>query len=201
MHKTTMLLLSLALCVGGASATESGTAQGLPLVPSPKEVRLSVGGFRLGPGTKIFVQLGHQEEDRIAAETLAEQIEDQSGFRLNIVGTKPNSKAEEGVIMLVRLHGSKVRHFLAEKGLTDDSFVGEQGYLLFSDRSHLIVAANSGQGLFSGVQTLRQLLRPEGKNLFCPAVAIRDWPNLAKGNNQPQPGAPVIAMQFLGSAK
>jgi len=201
MHKATMLLLSLAFCTAGAFATESGSSQGLPLVPSPKEVRLSVGGFRLGPGTKIFVQLGHQEEDRIAAETLAEEIQDQSGFRLNIVGTKPNSKAEEGVIMLVRLHGSKVRHFLAQKGLTDDSLVGEQGYLLFSDKSHLIVAANTGQGLFSGVQTLRQLLRPEGKNLFCPAVAIRDWPNLATEDAQPQLGAPVVAMQFMRIAK
>jgi hexosaminidase len=201
MYKASMMLLSLALCAAAASATESGSAQGLPLVPSPKEVRLSVGGFRLGPGTKIFVQLGHQEEDRIAAETLAEEIQDQSGFRLNILGTKPNSKAEENVIMLVRLHGSKVRHFLAQKGLTDDRFVGEQGYLLFSDKSHLIVAANSGQGLFSGVQTLRQLLRPEGKNLFCPAVAIRDWPNLAKDDTAPQNGAPIVAMQFMGSAK
>jgi hexosaminidase len=50
--------------------------------------------------------------------------------------------------------------------------------LLFSDKSHLIVAANSGQGLFYGVQTLRQLLRPSEKGLMCPAVAIRDWPSL-----------------------
>ena len=62
--------------------------------------------------------------------------------------------------------------------------MGEDGYLLFSDRSHLIVAANTGQGLFYGVQTLRQLLRPEGKGLMCPAVGIRDWPSLERGGPQ-----------------
>jgi N-acetyl-beta-hexosaminidase len=73
-----------------------------------------------------------------------------------------------------------VRHFLARNGLKADDLVGEDGYLLFSDKSHLIVAAKSGQGLFYGVQTLRQLLRPAGKGLICPAVGIRDWPNMEK---------------------
>jgi hypothetical protein len=42
----------------------------------------------------------------------------------------------------------------------------------------LIVAANTGQGLFYGVQTLRQLLRKDDGKLVCPAVAIRDWPSM-----------------------
>jgi len=71
-----------------------------------------------------------------------------------------------------------VTRFLAENGLKADDLVGEDGYLLFSDNSHLIVAAKTGQGLFYGVQTLRQLLRPSGKGLLCPAVGIRDWPGL-----------------------
>ena len=82
--------------------------------------------------------------------------------------------------MLARLQDSRVRRFLARNGLKADELVGEDGYLLFSDKSHLIVAANTGQGLFYGVQTLRQLLRPAGKGLMCPAVGIRDWPSLAR---------------------
>jgi len=148
------------------------------LVPEPKEVHLRDGAFRVGRHTKIFVQLGHQSEDRIAAETLAEEISDQSGLQLDIVGMKAAGKAEGGAIVLARLQDKQVRKFLSEQGLNADQAVGEHGYLLFSDKSHLIVAANSGQGLFAGVQTLRQLLRAEGKNLTCPAVTIRDWPNL-----------------------
>ena len=91
---------------------------------------------------------------------------------------KAAGKAEGGAIVLARLQDRNVRHFLASKGLKWDQGVGEQGYLLFSDKSRVIVAANSGQGLFYGVQTLRQLLRAEGNRLICPALRIRDWPNL-----------------------
>jgi len=178
-----LMVLGLWLCsaLGSASALAASDSNGLEplnLLPEPKEVQLHEGGFRVGPKTRILVQLGHQEEDRIAAETLAEEVADEAGLRLNIVGTKTTTGAEGGAIMLMRLQDARVRRFLAHKGLKADASVGEQGYLLFSDNSHLIVAANSGQGLFSGVQVLRQLLRPDGKELICPAVTIRDWPNL-----------------------
>lgn len=176
---STVVVLLLSVPVLSASA-RSGPGDSTPnLLPEPKEMTVRVGEyFRVGPKTKILVQFGHQEEDRIAAETLAEEVSDQSGIRLNIVGTKITSKATEGAIMLVRLQDVRVRRFLAGKGLTVDAAMGRQGYLLFSDESHLIVAASSGQGLFSGVQTLRQLLRTEGRNLVCPGVTIRDWPNM-----------------------
>src|ERR1700758_3654353 len=67
----------------------------LKLVPAPKEVNLRDGGFRVGPRTKIVVQLGHQSEDRIAAETLAEEVADQSGLKLEIVGAKRGRKTDE----------------------------------------------------------------------------------------------------------
>jgi len=162
-------------------AATLGPDSELKLIPEPKEVRIQQGSFHVRPTTRILVEFGHQEEDRIAAETLAEEIHDQSGLTLSITGaqaeSKQESKQEEGAIVLARLQDKKVHEFLESKGLKDDS-IGDQGYLLFSDNSHLIVAANSGQGLFYGVQTLRQLLRAEGKTLVFPAVSIRDWPSM-----------------------
>ncbi len=166
------------------SALASDAGQQLKLLPEPKEVQLhqGQGAFHVGSETKILVQFGHQDEDRIAAETLAEEIADQSGLRLDIVGSKFGSKAvakgKGSSIILARLQDRRVLRFLTSQGMKADASVGEQGYLLFSDKSHLIVAANTGQGLFSGVQTLRQLLRADGKELSCPAVMIRDWPGL-----------------------
>jgi Glycosyl hydrolase family 20, domain 2 len=170
----------LLACVPGAFAMDASARPALKLEPAPKEVQLRDGGFRVGPHTKIYVQLGHQSEDRIAAETLAEEVEDESGLKLGIERMKAEAKAEDGAIVLARLQDDRVRRFLARNGLNADQWIGEDGYLLFSDNSHLIVAANSGQGLFYGVQTLRQLLRPEGKGLLCPAVGIRDWPSLQR---------------------
>jgi hexosaminidase len=178
----TSILLSFLICIvlplGASAESTSSDADGLSLIPQPKEFQLGQGGFRVKAKTRIIVQRGHQSEDRIAAETLAEEVADESGLRLNIVGAKATMKAEGGTIMLVRLQDRRVRHFLARKGLKADGLVGEEGYLLFSDKSHLIVAASSGQGLFAGVQMLRQLLRTQGKAVICPAVEIRDWPNL-----------------------
>src|SRR6202163_5157175 len=174
------LVAGVALCASALWGLDSEGRTQLKLVPTPKEVQLRDGGFQVGPRTKIFVQLGHQSEDRIAAETLAEEVADQSGLRLDIRGMKAAGKAEGGAIVLARLQDSRVRRFLARNGLTADDLVGEDGYLLFSDKSHLIVAANTGGGLFYGVQTLRQLLRPDGKGLICPAVGIRDWPTLQR---------------------
>src|SRR6202165_1837778 len=174
------LVAGVALCASALWGLDSEGRTQLKLVPTPKEVQLRDGGFQVGPRTKIFVQLGHQSEDRIAAETLAEEVADQSGLKLDIRGMKAAGKAEGGAIVLARLQDARVRRFLARNGLQADDLVGENGYLLFSDKSHLIVAANTGEGLFYGVQTLRQLLRPDGKGLICPAVGIRDWPTLAR---------------------
>jgi hypothetical protein len=204
MRKPLTGLLFLLLVAATLPATDSDRGSALKLVPAPKEVRLREGGFPVGPRTKIFVQLGHQSEDRIAAETLAEEIADQSGLQLDILGMKAAGKAEGGAIVLARLQDKRVRRFLAKKGLAADEAVGEEGYLLFSDKSHLIVAASSGQGLFYGVQTLRQLLRPAGKGLMCPAVAIRDWPSLEKSGEQPnlsQEAAPEFLLKLRGLAR
>ena len=174
------IVLSL-FCAVAAFGLDSDSRSGLKLVPAPKEVNLRDGGFRVGPKTRIFVQFGHQTEDRLAAETLAEEVADQSGLKLDIVGTKTVRKSDGSAIVLARLDDPRVRRYLARKGLKDQ-VVGDQGYLLFSDKSKVVVAANSGEGLFYGVQTLRQLLRPAGKGLMCPAVEIRDWPNLEKNS-------------------
>src|SRR6202045_3764283 len=159
------------------SAETPRTADQLKLIPAPKEVQLHTGSFRVRPTTRILVEFGHQAEDRIAAETLAEAIHDQSGLKITIRGEKTQARQEPRAIVLARLQDVRIKEFLASKGLKANS-IGDQGYLLFSDRSHLVVAANTGQGLFYGVQTLRQLLRAEGRSLVCPAVAIRDWPSL-----------------------
>jgi hypothetical protein len=178
-------------------AETAGPEQQLKLIPAPKEVHLQEGAFRVKPTTRILVEFGHQAEDRIAAETLAEEIHNQSGFKLSISSTKAEIKQERSTIVLARLQDQRVKEFLESKGLKAES-IGDQGYLLFSDKSHLIVAANTGQGLFYGVQTLRQLLHEDGGKLICPAVAIRDWPSMAwRGVQDDISRGPVPTAAFM----
>jgi hexosaminidase len=179
--RDSFFLLIVLLLLTPVISAETGPESQLKLIPAPKEVRVQQGRFRVRPTTRVLLEFGHQAEDGIAAETLVEEIHDQSGLKLSITGAQAESKAESkkerGAIVLARLQDRNVREFLESKGLHADS-IGDQGYLLFSDKTHLIVAANTGQGLFYGVQTLRQLLRDDGGKLVCPAVSIRDWPSL-----------------------
>ncbi len=178
MKRALLSLLFLPLFLISLSSAETpNPADQLKLIPQPKEVQMHSGSFRVKPTTRILVEFGHQAEDRIAAETLAEEIRDQSGLKLSITGEKSDAKRKPSTIVLARLQDDRIKKFLASKGLKADS-IGDQGYLLYSDPLHLIVAANTGQGLFYGVQTLRQLLRADGHTLICPAVSIRDWPSM-----------------------
>ncbi len=147
MNKRHLWIVSCALLCASALALDSSSQPSLKLVPAPKEVQLRDGGFQVGPRTKIFVQLGHQSEDRIAAETLAEEVADQSGLKLDILGMKAAGKAEGGAIVLARLQDSRVRHFLARNGLKADDLVGEDGYLLFSDKDAFDRRRQHGPGI------------------------------------------------------
>src|SRR6201988_244387 len=84
MKKSILRILGCALVCGPAAlGLDSSSVPALKLEPPPKEVQMRDGGFQVGPRTKILVQLGHQAEDRIAAETLAEEVQDRKSTRLN----------------------------------------------------------------------------------------------------------------------
>src|ERR1700736_1069780 len=98
------LILGASLLPSLASAQTPVAARPLRLVPEPKEVQLHEGaGFRVGPGTVIRVDQRHQSEDRIAAETLAEEIAEQAGLNLSIVSAGQASRREAKAIVLGRL--------------------------------------------------------------------------------------------------
>src|SRR6202051_5283945 len=101
------------LLIPAGFAATPGQENQLKLVPEPKEVRILQGSFHVGPTTRILVEFGHQAEDRIAAETLAEEIHDQSGMKLSIAGARAESKKESqqerGDIVLARLQDRKER--------------------------------------------------------------------------------------------
>jgi hexosaminidase len=179
---TLSLIVLLAVLPSHSLGNTADEGRKLQLLPEPKEVKLGDGNFRLNGRTRIVLQMGHQAEDRIAAETLMEEVEQQSGVRLAI-GTAAKASKKSREIVLVRLDAGKWRKFLESHGLRADA-IGDQGYLLFADKKRIVVGGLTGQGLFYGVQTLRQLLRPDGHEMVCPAVSIRDWPSMAGGRVQ-----------------
>jgi hypothetical protein len=155
----------------------SSASPSLKLLPAPKEVRVGKGSFAVTSATRIFVQAAYAAEDRTAAESLAQEIVDQAGLKVAIEKAQ-EPLAGNGAIVLGRLSDSRMRSYLVAKGVNVAEHLGEQGYVLYADSSRITVAGASGQGLFYGVQTLRQLFHPRGTGAECPAVVIRDWPSM-----------------------
>ena len=176
-------------------------ARALKLLPAPKEVRMAPGKLPIKPSTVILIG---NPEDRMAAETLEREIRDRTGMRLSIESATSAPKTA-GHISLGRLSDRGLRSYLESQGvkISDDlgEHLGEQGYMIRAADSGVVVAARTAQGVFYGVQTLRQLLRPEGatgKSLAIPALVIRDWPSMEwRGVSDDISRGPIPTLDYL----
>lgn len=163
---------------------------------------MAEGEVAIKPSTTILIS---NSEDRLAAETLQKEIRDRTGLRLaiEVVSAAPKTT---GHISLGRLTDRGLRSYLQSQGIKVDGDMGthdldQQGYVIRVSDSGVLVAGRSAQGLFYGVQTLRQLLRPEGpgeKTLVIPALVIRDWPSMEwRGVSDDISRGPILTLDYL----
>jgi hexosaminidase len=191
-------LLSLACFACLPSASHANDAvRALKILPAPKEVRIAEGRIVIKPSTSILISNG---EDRTAAETLQKEIHDRTGMKLSIdlVTAAPKTT---GHISLGRLTDRGLRSYLESQGVKVGDNLDNQGYVIRVTDSGVLVAGRTAQGLFYGVQTLRQLLRPEGsagKTLAVPALVIRDWPSMEwRGVSDDISRGPIPTLDYL----
>lgn len=191
-----LLLLTLIL-----SALPAG-AQSLHLVPRPRQLKTQPGEFLLTGKTEIVLTRADENEDGVAAQMLAAEIE-------RLTGRRPRIRAEHslpasGEIIFLGRAGEKDRRLdslLEKQGQSIAPGFSDQGYVLDAGPGRIVVAARTGQGVFYGVQTLRQLLRPDPQGRpSCPAVAIRDWPAMRwRGVQDDLSRGPIPTLAFMES--
>jgi hypothetical protein len=138
----------------------------------------------------------HADEDRTGAETLAEEIESATGQKLRI--TTARSIPKSNAIYLARVGDD--RHLSATlegAGLAIDG--NDEGYVLDADKDRVVIAARTGEGLFYGAQTLRQLThRVEHNQASVPAVVIKDWPTMRwRGVHDDISRGPVPTLEYM----
>ncbi|HUB01835.1 MAG TPA: beta-N-acetylhexosaminidase [Terriglobales bacterium] len=171
----------------------NAVASSLKLLPAPREVRINKGKWLVRSSTRILIS---NPEDRFSAETLQEEIRDRTGVRLAIEAAESVPKTT-GHISLGRLGDRGLRAYLESQGVKIEE-VTEQGYVIRASEDGVIVAAHTAQGLFYGVQTLRQLLHGEGKTLTIPRVSIRDWPSMEwRGVSDDISRGPIPTIDYL----
>ena len=193
------------------SATAAG-AQDLKLLPAPREVKPGEGNFLVTANTRIAIGSATADESRLAAETVAAEIEAATGLKLNIQTTRAFTE-QAGSIYLLRLDGDKaLESWLAAHDLKLEAAQQEEGYLLAVTPRLVVVVAATDAGLFYGAQTLRQLLRPtplqtgddDGQASRArppygsPAVTIRDWPAMRwRGVHDDISRGPVPTLDYI----
>ncbi len=203
MKITKWIFLACLGCLPLASRAQvNEAARALKILPTPKEVRLAEGKFVIKPSTTILIA---SAEDRTAAETLQKEIQDRTGVKLLIEPVTAAPKTT-GYVSLGRLTDRGLRSYLESQGVkvggeTGNHEFAEQGYVIRATDSGVLVAGETAQGLFYGVQTLRQLLRPKGpgeKTLSVPAVVIRDWPSMEwRGVSDDISRGPIPTVDYL----
>jgi hexosaminidase len=200
-------LACLAFFPLASDAQVNDAVRALKVLPAPKEAHLAKGRFVIQPSTTILIG---NSEDLTAAETLQREIQDRTGMNLSIktlsIKTAIAAQTTTGHISLDRLTDRGLQSSLESEGVKakdepDKPDLRKQGYVIHATDSGVRVAGRTAQGLFYGVQTLRQLLRtegPGGKMLAVPALAIRDWPSMEwRGVSDDISRGPIPTLDYL----
>jgi hexosaminidase len=156
-----LLCMALASC-GADDAMEPS------IIPLPQESSVAAGHFTIKASTSISFSDKHPEL-KSTAEFFVGTVKPSSGFELAI----EQRSAERS--------GNSIDLVLQDRGL------GDEGYELAVTKDGIQITAKTSQGIFYGLQSLRQLLPPqiessirvEDLKLSVPLVRIKDQPRYA----------------------
>jgi hypothetical protein len=157
--------------LGHADTISALHARGYAVIPEPQNVTLGRGDFSFGQGWRLELGSGVQPDD-IAVVDLREGL--QSRFRVRL-GGQGQEAAKGGVLRLAIRPGAVSAGKAADR---DKEALAQQAYEIGLGVGSVSITANAPPGLFYGVQTFLQLLRPQDGNLRLPEGRIADWPDL-----------------------
>lgn len=172
MKKTALCLIAVCLPLGLAGCRRVETAPAgasrpdVSLVPRPLQLERQQGFFEVGPETRIYLDSGDPEMERVALD-FSERFRLASGIGMPVIAGVPEDP-----------HGN----ILFSRTNADD--LAEEGYKLSVTNRVASCEAKTARGLFYGIQTIFQLLPAQihaGKLVpdvrwTIPAVRIVDAP-------------------------
>ncbi len=172
MHRGWPLWIAL-LCggfCGGCWATTVSPlyARGYTTIPEPQKVTLESKDFRFGTGWRVKLDSSVPAND-VAVETLRQVLQERFDVTLDARGSS------SGMISLRIAPGS------VQIGTAQDANRNElekQAYRIDLKPQSVSIIANAPAGLFYGVETLAQLVKPKQGELWLPEGEIVDWPDV-----------------------
>ena len=164
-HFFTVVFLGLLFATFSCTEKQSAEAPEISVIPKPQHIVQQAGFFEINAETK-FVIADKSGLDEVPA-VLNEKLKTVAGFSLAI--EKDAATTANQIIL--------------ELGNCHDS-LGTEGYVLSVTKDKISIKANATNGIFYGLQTLRQLLpdeiesstKMEGVKWIVPVVEIIDNP-------------------------
>ncbi|HKI87502.1 MAG TPA: beta-N-acetylhexosaminidase, partial [Draconibacterium sp.] len=170
MKQNLILLIVLLFFVMNVSAQE------LAIIPKPAETSIQKGSFVLDKNCTLQFDASNKEIARIAS-FFNEYLNEMYGFT---VGENSSGKSIQ-LKLMSRLN------------------LGKEGYLLKVNNNIIVVTAAAPNGLFYGIQSLKQILPVEATkgSLLLQAVDIKDQPRFAWRGNMLDVGRHFFPVSFL----
>jgi hypothetical protein len=179
LHGETLAAFSSA--AGQSSAPCDGACQPLEsaIFPKPQEILSSGSDFVLDNQVRVVVPSDASEQDLLLAGMLVNELSDRFGLHLKIERVKSLS-AGKRTILMGSMENPLVRQYCTETGvMASVESLGPEGYLLRTGNNMVLIAGKDARGAFYGLQSLRQLVVKEEKEVRFRGAQIRDWPDKA----------------------
>lgn len=145
-------------------ATAAMRDRGVAVIPMPQSILLDEGDLQLPPRPRIVLAGHTADEDRFAAEDLADQLAERAGLKPSVAADAPGI-----VLELV----SPTRLAVQARRLDLDLPETPAGTYLVQVADTVHAWAADSDGLFYAAQTIAQLVTPDGT---LPRCQIADWP-------------------------
>ncbi len=140
-------------------------ARGYSVLPAPQQVTLGQQDLAFGPAWRLETE-GVPAGD-IAIRTLKEEL---------TAGQNLPEPGGSGIVVSLRIAPGSVQPGKVVD--TEPESIVPQAYRMSLSRDRIAISANAAPGLFYGVETLAQLLKPRNGSVWFPEGEITDWPDL-----------------------
>ncbi len=177
-------ILAIALAFALVSCAEKNpyaetqnVASDYKVVPLPMKMETQKGRFLLNDKTRIYADASLVKE----AEFLKEYVQLQTGVTISVA----EGKASSGIVLAI-----------------DPNIAEEEGYKIDGNATMITITGKNPQGVFYGIQTLRQLITEVvaengQKDYVIPSAKIEDAPRFAYRGMHLDVGRHMFPMEFI----
>ncbi|WP_159520008.1 beta-N-acetylhexosaminidase [Sunxiuqinia indica] len=138
MSKTVLIILGLLVAFVGRKQSPTDLTNN-NVIPRPVIISATGNSFQLNESTSIYITVNLPELNQ-SAKYLREKLQAATGYELKIIPTKETPSS--GIYLTT----------------VNNEELGSEGYELLIEKKLLTLKANNAEGVFRGIQTIRQLL-------------------------------------------